>query len=511
MRCWKKGGMMIVKFHPRGRGGGAGPVDYLLGKDRQREGATVLQGKPEEVRELIDASPYAKKYTSGVLSFAEAELPPGQREQIMASFERVLMPGLDKDQYSILWVEHTDKGRLELNFLIPNTELLTGKRLQPYYDRADRPRIDAWQTVVNGRLGLHDPNAPKNRRLLVTPSALPETKLEAAQAITRGLLALASSGALKTREDVTGSLTAAGFEVVRTTKNSISIADPDGGRNIRLKGAIYEQSFSAGEGLGKAIESAAAEYLRDAESRIQRAREVCKSGTERKREENQRRHQRPRAGYDRGDAVEPAERAAYGWPDVADHHPGLSTADRHEREHSVVAGAADHRELPDYPGAGADAGPAVGEEPRRAAVALWGTETVLRQSEPESGSLRGGSELDGTGEEIAHDGTGKTVADRIRAATSGLLAKAGRVGERLRGMAEDVWSYATGERGAERARHALESAGGELEQAVTAFEPVVQRHEMAVAAERAYEQRQHEKELAEPRFRQRSYNGPTLG
>ncbi|MCY1751166.1 relaxase/mobilization nuclease domain-containing protein, partial [Klebsiella pneumoniae] len=171
---------MIVKFHPRGRGGGAGPVDYLLGKDRQREGATVLQGKPEEVRELIDASPYAKKYTSGVLSFAEAELPPGQREQIMASFERVLMPGLDKDQYSILWVEHTDKGRLELNFLIPNTELLTGKRLQPYYDRADRPRIDAWQTVVNGRLGLHDPNAPENRRLLVTPSALPETKLEAA-------------------------------------------------------------------------------------------------------------------------------------------------------------------------------------------------------------------------------------------------------------------------------------------------------------------------------------------
>ncbi len=64
---------MIVKFHPRGRGGGAGPVDYLLGKDRQREGATVLQGKPEEVRELIDASPYVKKYTSGVLSFAEAD------------------------------------------------------------------------------------------------------------------------------------------------------------------------------------------------------------------------------------------------------------------------------------------------------------------------------------------------------------------------------------------------------------------------------------------------------
>ncbi len=62
---------MIVKFHPRGRGGGAGPVDYLLGKDRQRDGASVLQGKPEEVRELIDASPYAKKGTVAKLAMRQ--------------------------------------------------------------------------------------------------------------------------------------------------------------------------------------------------------------------------------------------------------------------------------------------------------------------------------------------------------------------------------------------------------------------------------------------------------
>uniref|UniRef100_UPI00301DBC63 relaxase/mobilization nuclease domain-containing protein n=1 Tax=Salmonella enterica TaxID=28901 RepID=UPI00301DBC63 len=126
---------MIVTFHPRGPGGGAGPVDYLLGNDRNRDGASVLQGTPEEVRELIHPSPYAKKYTYGVLTFAEQDVPPDQREKLMASYERVLMPGLDKDQYSVLWVEHQDKGRLELNFLIPNTELLSGKRLQPYYDR----------------------------------------------------------------------------------------------------------------------------------------------------------------------------------------------------------------------------------------------------------------------------------------------------------------------------------------------------------------------------------------
>jgi hypothetical protein len=499
---------MIVKFHPRGSGGGAGPVDYLLGKDRQRHGASVLQGKPEEVRELIDASPYAKKYTSGVLSFAEKDLVPGQREELMASFERVLMPGLDKDQYSVLWVEHQDKGRLELNFLIPNTELLTGRRLQPYYDRADRPRIDAWQTIVNGRLGLHDPNAPENRRALVTPSSLPEAKQEAAQAITRGLLSLASSGELKTRQDVTEALENAGFEVVRTTKSSISIADPDGGRNIRLKGAIYEQSFNAGEGLREEIESAAAEYRRDAESRIQRARAVCQSGIERKREENQRRHPRPRpeavlsheSAYERD--------AAHGQPNVADHRPSIRAADSLERRHSVVAESADTRQLHDHPGAEEHGGHTLREEQRPTTFDLWRAETPLREGEPGSGTVRRGFELDDTGGEIAHDRAGKTVVERIRAATAGLLEKAGRVGECLRGMAEDVWSYATGERGVERARHGLEQAGAEFERAAT---PVVVKLNSIEALREQERMEQHEKELELERSqRQQRYEGPSL-
>ncbi len=37
----ERGDGMIVKFHARGKGGGSGPVDYLLGRERNREGATV--------------------------------------------------------------------------------------------------------------------------------------------------------------------------------------------------------------------------------------------------------------------------------------------------------------------------------------------------------------------------------------------------------------------------------------------------------------------------------------
>ncbi len=123
---------MFVKFHARGKGGGSGPVDYLLGRERNREGATVLRGHPEAVRALIDSPPFSKNYPSGVQSFAEKALPPGERERVTTRFERVLMPGLEKDQYSILWVEHQDKGRVVLNFVIPNMELQSGKRLEPY-------------------------------------------------------------------------------------------------------------------------------------------------------------------------------------------------------------------------------------------------------------------------------------------------------------------------------------------------------------------------------------------
>ena len=290
---------MIVKFHARGKGGGSGPVDYLLGRERNREGATVLQGNPEEVRELIDATPFAKKYTSGVLSFAEKELPPGGREKVMASFERVLMPGLEKIKYSILWVEHQDKGRLELNFVIPNMELQSGKRLQPYYDRADRPRIDAWQTLVNHHYGLHDPNAPENRRILTLPDNLPETKQALAESVTRGIDALYHVGEIKGRQDVIQALTEAGLEVVRVTRSSISIADPNGGKNIRLKGAFYEQSFTDGRGVREKAERESRIYRDNAERRVQQARKICKQGCDIKRDENQRRYS-PVHSFDRG-------------------------------------------------------------------------------------------------------------------------------------------------------------------------------------------------------------------
>src|SRR5688572_9714558 len=65
----------------------------------------VLRGNPELVRRLIDSLAFKRKYTSGVLSFAEPPeaITPEMCKRIMDDFEQVAFAGLEKDQYAMLW------------------------------------------------------------------------------------------------------------------------------------------------------------------------------------------------------------------------------------------------------------------------------------------------------------------------------------------------------------------------------------------------------------------------
>ncbi len=341
---------MIVSFFSRGTGGGGGSVDYLLGKDRDREKAKVLSGDPDETVALIDASPYAKKYTSGVLSFEERHISDEQKREVMASFEDCLFPGMDKDQYNVLWVEHGDKGRVELNFVIPNVELTTGKRLQPYYHAADLNRVDAWRTVQNLEHGFSDPEDPAKRQSLVLAKDLPRGKLEAAQAINDGLHTLAAQGVVTDRQSVISVLEGAGFEVARQTKSNISIKDPEGGRNIRLKGVIYEQDFRLSKELQRDIEQRSREHKESTAERLQTARERYKYGVERKQAELTKRYPRQQHSLEKRDLrqsktheLEPIQNLGVGdraidasssWVDYLEHVAGLNHL-RPEPSHSA--------------------------------------------------------------------------------------------------------------------------------------------------------------------------------
>lgn len=234
---------MIVKFLGNKGGGSAGAtIDYLLGQDRDRPGAVLLSGDPELTQRLADNLDFQNRYTVGVLSFEELDIEAHQKEEIMQSFEATLLAGLERDQYDITWIEHTDKGRLELNFVIPNVELSTGKRLQPYFDQADRPLIENWKQVTNFEYGLTDPHAPEKAQAIKSLNSqnLPQSVKEIKEQIGTAIAEQISNGNIQNRQDVVETLKGAGFEIARETDRSISIKNPDGKRNIRLEGVIYE-------------------------------------------------------------------------------------------------------------------------------------------------------------------------------------------------------------------------------------------------------------------------------
>ncbi|MDH1900693.1 relaxase/mobilization nuclease domain-containing protein [Aeromonas caviae] len=463
---------MIIKFHNRGVGRGSGPVGYLLGRDGNREGATLDRGNPAVIEALIDSSPYAKKYTSGVLSFAEADLPRATKDKLMSDFEKALLPGLEGNQYAVLWVEHRDKGRLELNFVVPNIELQSGKRLQPYFHKADNPRLDAWRTVVNGELKLHDPDDPLNRQAVITPKDLPRAHKEAAQAITDGLLRMAGAGEIQSRDDVRKALQGAGFSVVRETKNSLSIADPDGGRNIRLKGVLYEQDFRHGEGLRAELEAAGQRYREASERRVHEARESYLRGVEIKRGENERRY--CRAQPEHGLAV--AQNVDL---DAGQHRPVL---ERNERD-PLVSGGIDSGAASQSPSLGGEGRQDKAGPVREEVGAPLRADLRFQPGRLGEGYVLGGSEG------VLNDGIGAGIvlrvrgfAERIRAAAQGMAGKLRELGEHVREhQARGREQPGSGET-LDVASGRLNAASGRLEQAAGGLDRASQQ----VAKEREH-------------------------
>jgi hypothetical protein len=260
---------MIVDFFRHGSGLSKGCLDYLLGEDREREHAQVLSGDVDLTAQLIDSSPFAKKYTSGCLSFYEHALSDQDKQQIMQNFEQCLFPGLDKDQYQILWVQHQDKinqdtgeTRLELNFVIPNVELSTGKRLQPFYAPVDLDRVDLFKQITNTEHSLYDPDDPEHRQLFLNKKNLPKDIKDFKAQLHQRVYRAVSNGEVADRQELVQWLESNQINVTRQVKNSISIENPYEGakRPIRLEGEIYEQGFRATGEYRQEIQQRIEEY-----------------------------------------------------------------------------------------------------------------------------------------------------------------------------------------------------------------------------------------------------------
>ena len=277
---------MLVRFFEHGKvkkgeltrtGGGGAVRNYLLfdkdDKTKIRSGARLIYGNDIDTTEVINGIKNSKIYTSGVLSFApEESITDAQKVEIIESFEQNLFPGLMKGEYSGYWVEHQDKDRQELHFVFADIHLPSGKALPVYYIGKDFDLVDSWKDLINIDYGLEDPNDPKRKRAYrlkgyeyalkkqqekdkLAGKAIKDEKVFDEEKIGEWLIEeIADDESIQTQTDVIRVIAEA-FEITRVAKDgkSISIKNPVGGRNIKLKGMMYEREFTRQrfESLGK--------------------------------------------------------------------------------------------------------------------------------------------------------------------------------------------------------------------------------------------------------------------
>lgn len=294
---------MLVKFMPKGRCG----LDYCLGKHvhgRDVREPRVLIGNPKQADALIKSVDFANPFTSVVLSY-EKKISSEQAQKDIESFESVLMPGLTPGlEYDRVWIEHTEtpkdpatklpiegEQRTALHCIIPNLHLPTGKRLQPYFDRVDRARIEAWQELTNAENGYASAKDPMRRRATVlNVHSLPRNVAEVKVELERAIVANVNAEQISTRDDLCKWLGEQGFHVERITKKSISVSHPTLKKNLRLEGSLYE--YGGLEETARERDSGEKPIHRVSQDRTDEFRHILSAGLERKRAELQERFAR---------------------------------------------------------------------------------------------------------------------------------------------------------------------------------------------------------------------------
>ena len=277
---------MYIKFFGNKSGGSKSSVNYLL-NERVNEGtAKVLKGNPEFTKAIIGEIKNKHKVTFGSINLKEGEtLTRLQKEKVMEEFEKTLLPGLDQDQYNILWVEHTDKGRLELNFVVPKIELSTKKALNPYYHKADFTRIDMFEDIQNIKYNLQSKKDPANAQTL-QGSKKEINLVKDYKELDNALHDLVKNRDIQNREQMIDLLNENNIKVTRQNKEGISVKLPDSKKAHKLKGSIYNEQFTSTqelEVLSEATDRRVKEFQsRDTSRELERTKQKLEQFNEQK-------------------------------------------------------------------------------------------------------------------------------------------------------------------------------------------------------------------------------------
>lgn len=226
----------------------------------------LLDGDPQQIKEMCDGSKYKHKYTSGVLSFTaeesqKIEATPGMKEALIEELRSFAYAGFKHDDAKILCVvQHSHLNRLELHYLIPRVSAESGLYFNPFPPNYDgrkgqgsnnvfKKQNDTFVDYVCSKYELQNPRSLEVKREVKEPAFEDSRTTRLRAKVIDQLTSRVESGELNSREDMFKFLAKYKGEITRSGSDYFSVKFPMSERAVRLKGDMY------GENSAKAIES----------------------------------------------------------------------------------------------------------------------------------------------------------------------------------------------------------------------------------------------------------------
>ncbi|ABR91885.1 Hypothetical protein mma_2529 [Janthinobacterium sp. Marseille] len=244
---------MIIKLFSNSSSA-VGAVNYVLsskdytGKNRNVE-PVVLKGSAELTKEIdsIHCSKLTHKSISGVISFRENEdINEKQKTKLIEDFEKTFFGNM-RSRTNAFYVEHRDKGNLEIHFVINRVDLESSKSFNPFPPgKLTQDFKDSFVALKNAEFGFKqiETNPLKTKYSANEWKALHLDKtgfkqLDKKYKLDLAVKDLVKKGIVKNRNELVDFLEKEmNFNVHRKGTDYISLKTEEG-KNIRLSNGFY--------------------------------------------------------------------------------------------------------------------------------------------------------------------------------------------------------------------------------------------------------------------------------
>ena len=267
---------MLVKFFKGKHNNPSHAIGYLLNKKRVENNTSQLLKDYNTTKEIklfyknLDKEKYKSNiYTSGVISFSEKEsknITEQQIKTIINEFLNTLNPGIPHHNYLKMFVKHTDKGRTEIHFVIPNFVFNENKIMKKtmYLDKVDKKKFYLFERYINNKFNLEDPlqktkpakisfNTYEKYKKEIENS---KTKKEVKDKLHKLLTLKIKNNEIKNRNKLIDFIkNTLNYEITRIGKDYISIKIPGHKKAIRFKNIIYSENFKSKKDIVEEIKN----------------------------------------------------------------------------------------------------------------------------------------------------------------------------------------------------------------------------------------------------------------